>query len=97
MTRRVSALRAALAASDRAEARAAVLGDPRLRDAARQAGLLRRVRCEECGRQLDAPPGVRTHDELDPEQLSDAYAEPEAGLTADLVDMCRGELVEVDR
>lgn len=54
-----------------------------------QAVLLRRLVCDECGREVDAPLGVDTHDELDPE----AYAEPEAGLTPDLTDMCRGTLV----
>ena len=57
------------------------------------AALLRRLVCEDCGRQLDAPAGVDTHDGLDPDQLAEAYAEPEAGLTPDLTDMCRGRLL----
>lgn len=53
--------------------------------------------CEECGRLLDAAPGDRTHCDVDPEQLGEAYAEPEAGLTPDLVDLCRGDFAEVPR
>lgn len=49
--------------------------------------------CEDCGRLLDAPAGVDTHDELDPEQLAPIYGEPDFGLTPDLTDLCRGALL----